>query len=831
MAPSWTSALVACLSVLAAPASSFLQAQQPLSGPCAWAVGEACGDALKEPSEEEALFQRVWLLQYRFHALDISPAARAKSGGASDGATEYVQALLDQRVAAEVLRVAAQAKLLGSDGNETNTAAALAGVEENMAGDLVALLQTAALDVSIILICFLATSILKGYFPLVFTARDPEGKCAGLCGWVVASWRLSFDDVLLEAGLDHALLLEYTRLAMTIMMAIGIPFLGILSPVYMFLGGNAAGEDHLSWIGLNNVKPHNDVVYWLVSVAVWYVVLVMQYLIYRWHTNVFLPRRFEWLKDMDRLKATTVVVQNIPEGQNTTQGVTDYFNDFVFGRDVVKEVFIVKDASDLTPLVQEKETLEKAQKQKKLDKQQDEQLARLTEVKQEIAKKAAQVQTDDVLNCSRAFVTFYHRREATISLKLLSPDDEEEIEVVPVPDPRDIIWENLIEDPNRSLAESLVGLGLIFALVWGLMPMVLGISVVTDLDNLEKWFPSLSGFVEKYPVGATIFDTVSSSLALSIIMGFLPTFLLCIFDYSFNLQSRNSSQVYMQRYYFDFQVVFVLLVPAIGDSVLTTFTELASAPFSVFTLLATTMPSSSHYFMSYFVVQWTTHGMSVTRYVTLIKYMLLARIYGRDDAKEMSEPEDQDYYGLGSRSARWSFLCTTGLVYCTISPIMTVFAFVHFAFCRLVYGYLFVYAETKKPGLGGAFWVIMLRQTQQGLFIFVILMIGVLLQRAESPLPGVFAACSFLPLTYTYRMYLQVRWEVLEFVDVKEYDEKLEMGQVREFLHEDVRNYRQPELQTKEAEQEPEKVEEPKPTFWSPQGLFSGQPRSLCKPC
>merc|ERR1719329_1149503 len=70
-------------------------------------------------------------------------------------------------------------------------------------------------------------------------------------------------------------------------------------------------------------------------------------------------------------------------------------------------------------------------------------------------------------------------------------------------------------------------------------------------------------------------------------------------------------------------------------------------------------------------------------------------------AHDLAEPEDQDYYGMGSRSARFTIMLVIAIVFCTLSPLMTVLALINSGLCRLFYGYLFNYAETVKSDLGG----------------------------------------------------------------------------------------------------------------------------------
>merc|ERR1719392_280255 len=122
--------------------------------------------------------------------------------------------------------------------------------------------------------------------------------------------------------------------------------------------------------------------------------------------------------------------------------------------------------------------------------------------------------------------------------------------------------------------------------------------------------------------------------------------------------------------------------------------------------------------------------MNLMRHVMLAKFFAFSALYEEEEARKKSEPEDQDYYGIGSRSARFTINLVLGVVYGTLCPPMNVLCWVNFYLCRLFYGYLIPFAESKKPDLGGPFWVESLKHLFVANIIYCIGMFGVLHQRA-----------------------------------------------------------------------------------------------------
>jgi len=403
-------------------------------------------------------------------------------------------------------------------------------------------------------------------------------------------------------------------------------------------------------------------------------------------------------------------------------------------------------------------------------------------------------------NCG--FVTFEHRRDAEIAMKLNYTEDEDEFRVEIPPDPSDVIYADFMEDEMHQAGRELVGWACVAGLFFGYMPIIVGISSVASLKTLQDHVALFRMIVENYPSIAAVWDGLVGAMALTLMVSFLPTFLVIIFYNFFSLKAEAWLQHKVQLWYYYFNVVFVLLVTAVGSSLLSTVNELIAEPTSIFKLLATTMPTATHFYLNLYPAQWTTHSMILMRYVQWSKWKLFLKLtdeteaqaemdklnadssnpdkaapegdvlrlehYKEKIAHDKAEPEDQDYYGMGSRSARFTIMAVIGCVFCTLSPLMTILAIINFWLCRIFYGYLFNYAEIVKPDLGGVFFVSSLKHVQQGMFIYVTLMAGVLYYRGydcpeeDSPasecdgpgmLPGIIAGLSFLYLIPSYNRF------------------------------------------------------------------------------
>merc|ERR1719329_1664283 len=161
-----------------------------------------------------------------------------------------------------------------------------------------------------------------------------------------------------------------------------------------------------------------------------------------------------------------------------------------------------------------------------------------------------------------------------------------------------------------------------------------------------------------------------------------------------------------------------------------------------------------------------THFMVLLRYMNLIKFRAFLHNHEEQEAKDMAEPEDQGYYGIGSRTARWSTMLCIGIVYGTLSPPVSLLSFMLFFWIRLVYGYMFVFAETKKSDLGGIFFVRALHNTWTSLHIYLILMLGVFTQRASSWGPVLIVAIAWGFVFQSQKKFYEYKWERLPYPEL-----------------------------------------------------------------
>lgn len=232
------------------------------------------------------------------------------------------------------------------------------------------------------------------------------------------------------------------------------------------------------------------------------------------------------------------------------------------------------------------------------------------------------------------------------------------------------------------------------------------------------------------------------------------------------LKSGAWAQLKLQNRYFVFLVTFVICITTVGVSVQRTLKEIIETPSHLLPLMAESLPAASHFYLNYVLVGCFSVVLELLRVVPCITFFFYTRCTSSDveTARSLSEPEDQDFYGMGARSARVALIMVLAIVFSTVQPLMVVFACLYFFCCNIVYAYLFVFAETKKPDLGGAFWLCCLKHLLFALCLYVALMIGILSAQGRA---GQYAAAGVAPLfvvlSLSWDRLGQFNWEILPF--------------------------------------------------------------------
>lgn len=168
--------------------------------------------------------------------------------------------------------------------------------------------------------------------------------------------------------------------------------------------------------------------------------------------------------------------------------------------------------------------------------------------------------------------------------------------------PSDIIWSNLrIRGWERYIRFALSTAFVVALIVFWSIPVAV-VGVISNINYLTDKLPWLNWILNTPQVILGVITGLLPVILLSLLMALLPIVL--------RLAARlggsptNSDVEYtVQNSYFGFQVIQVFLVTTLSSSAASAVTSIIDNPTSVTSLLSTSLPRASNFYLSYFILQ------------------------------------------------------------------------------------------------------------------------------------------------------------------------------------------------------------------------------------
>lgn len=555
----------------------------------------------------------------------------------------------------------------------------------------------------------------------------------------------------------------------------------------------------------------NELLCWIHVAVVFFVVIVTVRMI-RDAQKKFLDIHFNWLKEVSAPRSTTVLVHNIPNKLRSDEAIFSYFA-ALFSSQAIKRAYVVRDTdwkhrhlhAKVESLESRLRSLEEAQLLSRsaepsmvresvhrvrlslrsaltgLPNHEDEAIAALRDSLEQASKDfeahRAEVedkaQSGDLAICSTtAFITFSSRRWCKLAIRQQLMTDRNTMRMNLPPDPTDVRYEDLACDAATKASSRTLLMLLILLIFICWVPLTVFVSSLARLEELQhyKAFAWLQPLFDHNPQIESVFEGVLATLVLKIVMAILPTVLYEMLNFCGVLSSHRRVQLWMQKVMFGYLVVFVVLVSALSQTVVHTLKRLAHDPTEAFNMMSK-LPMSSHFYISYLMVGCSLLPMNLLRAGPFGKYLLFKLLWGSsaNETRKWSEPENEASYGMGARMSETAAMMVLAILYCSAAPSIIVAAIIYITLSMTVHRWLAVYAETKKPELGGAFWDTAMGHIFFALGLYVALMCAVLERSPHGK--GLPAFCVFLCGVWLFRSYLkygEVQWDKLPYEAVVE---------------------------------------------------------------
>lgn len=614
-------------------------------------------------------------------------------------------------------------------------------------GDTLELLSTVVFTLTVSVWMLVAFKILSSYYPVLYSQRELEHLGFGeaeTAAWgqalrdVTSLWHqlslacfLKEDHVLEVQGLDSWMHLQFQWLALRM-----IAYLAVVPVILCPLHWTASGPSDEVFSRLNlAVNENRPVVLWIHVGVVW-AVTVLTTRTLQAAMRDFVPVRYRWLQRMAFPQCTTVLVEGIPETMCSDLRLHSYFAN-LFGENAVARSYVVRN----TKLLQKKlERLRKAQRALEKARARSEaegesgpsaplvqfRLESVKDIKEEVAAERIRLgrlshALDPDVCTTTGFVTFKTRLDMRLAAREQLGTDSFALQLQAAPDVNDVLYDSLIQRP--SYTQQRLGYLSVFCVFVAFLPAVVFVSTLLSLKSWQQIFPAIHRWRQSMPIVVEMLEGVLATLSLKIMLAFIPAILLKIGRSFQKPVSQSSSQLQLQKTYFAFLVIFVLLVTSFAQGLITTLLYVAQQPAAIVPLLAKSLPLTSRFYVNYVVLGWLSCSCELLRPGPLVMYLSFREFMSEHDARCCAE---EDSVLMGTRVARSTFMLVITLVFCSICPVVLLAAAVYFLIERLSHGYLMLSAEPRQGDAGGELFVQALKQVHTGLLIYVLLMIGVL---------------------------------------------------------------------------------------------------------
>ncbi|KAL6282697.1 hypothetical protein ACE6H2_013626 [Prunus campanulata] len=281
-----------------------------------------------------------------------------------------------------------------------------------------------------------------------------------------------------------------------------------------------------------------------------------------------------------------------------------------------------------------------------------------------------------------ALVFFTNRVTAASAAQTLHAQIVDTWTVTDAPEPRQVLWPNLkIKYFQRQVRQYVVYIVVTLTVVFYMIPITF-ISAFTTLDNLKKFLPFLKPVVNQAAI-KTVLEAYLPQIALIIFLALLPKFLFFL-SKAEGIPSQSHAIRAASGKYFYFTIFNVFLGITIGGALFKTFKTIEKDPNSIVSLLATSLPSSATYFLTFVALKFFIgYGLELSRIVPLIIFHIKRKYLCKTEAELKAAWLPSDL-GYGTRVPGDMLIITIVLCYSVIAPLILPFGVLYFGIGWLV---------------------------------------------------------------------------------------------------------------------------------------------------
>ncbi|KAF6518411.1 hypothetical protein HZS61_002489 [Fusarium oxysporum f. sp. conglutinans] len=263
--------------------------------------------------------------------------------------------------------------------------------------------------------------------------------------------------------------------------------------------------------------------------------------------------------------------------------------------------------------------------------------------------------------------------------------------------------------------------------------------------NIIKTLPGLSWIQNIPQVILGAFSGLLPSIALSLLMSSVPAYMRICARRS-GCVSLSQAELFTQKAYFLFQVLQVFLVQTLSNSFVSSLVTILRNPTNVFSILSSSIPTASNFYISFFIVQGLAIATNVlTQVIGSIIFTLSFKFANRTPRSMYYKWTTLSTLSWGSLMPIYTNMAVISIVYSVIAPFLLLWSAIGMGLFYLAYRDNVLYVAEAEIDTRGLIYPQALKQLLSGVYLAEICLVGMfIVSKATGP---AFLMAVFLALT------------------------------------------------------------------------------------
>ncbi|KAL5761707.1 hypothetical protein ACOSP7_017971 [Xanthoceras sorbifolium] len=557
-------------------------------------------------------------------------------------------------------------------------------------------------------------------------------------GWVRRAWKLSEEDRLSSSGLDAVVFMRIITFSLKVFVFAGIVGIFIILPVNCT--GTAVDEidftdlsnNSLDVFSISNIKSGSQRL-WIHLCAVYLVTGFVCYLLYHEYNYISSKRIAYFYSSKPQPHQFTILVRSIPvsAGSTVSESVESFFREY-YPSTYLSHV-VIRRTSKLQSLTDDARKLYRKLIHLQSDPNQEKykrvrlfgskvDLVDHYEKKLEDVEENLRLERSEVTLAGQeiraAFVSFNSRYAAAIAFHMQQSTNPTNWITEQAPEPEDVFWPFFSSTfMKRWISRLVVVVACILLTVLFLIPVVF-VQGLTNLSQLEIWFPILKGILSITFVSQVITGYLPS-LILQLFLKIVPPIMELLTTIQGYISHSDIEKSACEKVLW-FSIWNIFFATVFSGSVLYQL-NIFLDPKNIPSKLAVAVPAQASFFIAYVVTSgWTSTSSELFRIIPLI-CSLIRRPFTKSTDDEFEVPSIQ-YHREIPRILLFGLL---GITYFFLAPLILPFLLIYLCLAYIIYSNQFINVYAPKYETAGKFWPIVHNSMIFSLVLMQIIALGI----------------------------------------------------------------------------------------------------------